>query len=140
MDTVNNQPVSRKSTAKQAKHRLTSGYWNDIRQKRNEYFNKIDYIDREKLQKTYSHRIERQLRGESTKDPDAVLYKKVCKLQSQDTFVLNPISQLINHDEYDKLGDTEKQLYLMRLTKKYNELLQRYNEEQKDNLVRYQLN
>ena len=96
---VNNQHVSIKSTAKQAKHRLTSGYWNDIRQKRDEYFDKVDYIDREKLQKAYSHRIERRLICESTKDPDAVLYKKVCKLQSQDTFVLNPISHLINQDE-----------------------------------------
>ena len=43
-------------------------------------------------------------------------------------------------DEYDKLGETDKQLYLMKLTKKYNELLHRYNKEQKENMVRYQLN
>ena len=132
-----NKTVSIKSTAKQAKHRLISGYWNDIRQKREDYFNKINYIDREKLQKTYSNRIERKLKEENSADPDALLYKKVCKLQAQDTFVLNPISQLINHDEYDKLTDSEKQIYLMRLTKKYNQLLERYNEEQKESMLNY---
>lgn len=126
-----------KASAKQAKQRLISGYWNDIRQKRTEYFEKIDYEDREKLQKTYANRIERKLKEQNVQDPDAVLYKKVCKLQAQDTFVLNPISQLINHEEYDRLSDCEKQLYLMRLTKKYNELLDRYNEEQKDNYLSY---
>ena len=127
--------VSIKSTAKQAKHRLVSGYWNDIRQKRSEYFDKVDDVNKEKLQKTYTNRIERKLKQESTKDPDALLYRKVCRLQAQNTFVLNPISQLINHDEYDKLSDQEKQVYLMRLTRKYNELLKRYNEEQHDNLL-----
>lgn len=127
--------VSIKTSAKQAKQRLISGYWNDIRQKRTEYFDKIDYIDREKVQRSYTNRLERQLKNQTTADPDAVFYKKVCKLQAQDTFVLNPISQLINHEEYDKLADNEKQIYLMRLTKKYNELLDRYNDEQKhDNL------
>jgi len=121
--------VSIKSTAKQAKQRLISGYWDDIRQKRTEYFDKVDYIDREKLQRSYTNRLERQLKAQNTIDPDALLYKKVCKLQAQDTFVLNPIRQLINHDEYDKLSDIEKQRYLMHLTKKYNELLDRYNEE-----------
>ena len=130
-----NNVISIKSTAKQAKHRLTSGYWNDIRQKRTEYFNKIDFIDREKVQKTYANRIERKIKEDLSADPDALLYKKVCRLQAQNTFVLNPISQLINHDEYDKLSDQEKQIYLMRLTKKYNELLKRYNDEQHDNLL-----
>ena len=135
MDVSQNNIVSIKSTAKQAKHRLISGYWNDIRQKRNEYFDKVSVFDREKLQKNYANRIERKLKQELCKDPDALLYKKVCKLQSQDTFVLNPISQLINHDEYDKLSDNEKQVYLMRLTKKYNELLKRYNEEQQESVL-----
>lgn len=132
-----NRQVSIKSTAKQAKQRLVSGYWNDIRQKRNEYFDKIDYFDKEKLQRSYTNRLERQIKNQTSADPDAVLYKKVCKLQAQDTFVLNPISQLINHEEYDKLPDSEKQIYLMRLTKKYNELLDRYNDEQKQDDLSY---
>lgn len=134
---IMNRQVSIKSTAKQAKQRLVSGYWNDIRQKRNEYFDKIDYFDKEKLQRSYTNRLERQIKNQTSADPDAVLYKKVCKLQAQDTFVLNPISQLINHEEYDKLPDSEKQIYLMRLTKKYNELLDRYNDEQKQDDLSY---
>lgn len=135
MSACDDKVISIKSTAKQAKKRLISGYWNDIRQKREEYFNKVDCFDKEKLQRCYANRLERKIKQESVADPDALLYKKVCKLQAQDTFVLNPISQLINHDEYDKLGDVEKQTYLMRLTKKYNELLKRYNDEHQEKLV-----
>ena len=126
---VNNNSISIKDYAKMAKKRLTSGYWTVIREKRTQFISNSDSTNIDKMQQAYTRRLERNLASEMSCDDDSILYKKVCKMQEQDTFVLNPISRLIDHSVYDKLSDNDKQLYILKLSNKYNELLERYNIE-----------
>ena len=126
---VNNNSISIKDYAKMAKKRLTSGYWTIIREKRTQFISNSDSTNIDKMQEAYTRRLERSLANEISNDDDTILYKKVCKMQELDNFVLNPISRLIDHNVYDKLSDNDKQLYILKLSNKYNELLERYNTE-----------
>jgi len=126
---LNNNSISIKDYAKMAKKRLTSGYWTVIREKRTQFISNSDSTNIDKMQEAYTRRLERSLANEISNDDDTILYKKVCKMQEQDNFVLNPISRLIDHNVYDKLNDNDKQLYILKLSNKYNELLERYNME-----------
>ncbi len=126
---VQDASFSIKASAKLAKKRLVSGYWNDIRQEREKFISHTSGKDIQKMNEAYARKIKRDLTELNAPDEDAVLYKKVCRLLNQDTFVLNPISRLIDHSVYDKLSDSEKQLYLLKLSTKYNELQNRYYNE-----------
>ena len=126
---LNNTNNSIKASAKLAKKRLVTGYWNNIRQERDDYICKNKGNDIKKMQQAYTRKLERDLQDENNPDNDALLYKKVCKLLTQENFVLNPISQLIDHNEYDKLSDSAKQVYLLKLSAKYNELQNKFYEE-----------
>jgi len=57
------------------------------------------------------------------------LWQKVCEIMEADCCVPNPISRLIDHNKFDALDECSKQIYVLRLAQKYNELCQKYNDE-----------
>jgi len=123
---------SLKDYAKQAKKRLASGYWENIRQDRakflEEHFSSGSNISQ--LKHMYQKKVERDLFSDSQpSSEDEKLYKKVSQLLSENEYVLNPITQLIDHSEYDKLDEREKQSYIFKLTDKYNELKEKFENE-----------
>ncbi len=134
MSTKNELPTH-KALAKQAKKRLGSGYWQQMKQERNLYFeqNNAQPCNIVSLNETFKRRIEREIRQQTEEDPDAILYKKVCKLLSENEYVLNPIAQLVDHEVYDKLDDSAKQNYMFRLADKYRKLKERYEKEKCNN-------
>ncbi len=121
--------VSIKTYAKKAKERLTSGYWDKIRKERDEYIRNNSNENVQDILDLYSRRLMREIYSSDTNTYDAELYKKVCKLLSNNEFTLNPIGQLIDHSEYDSLDYTAKQNYILKLTDKYNEMRERYERE-----------
>lgn len=125
---MNNQ-VSIKSFAKKAKHRLISGFWDKIREEREEYIKNNSNENEQKIRELYAKRLMRDIYSDANNDKDTELYRKVCKLLSQNTFTLNPISQLIDHEEYDNLDISARQNYIIKLTDKYNEMRERYERE-----------
>ena len=126
-----NKDNTLKSYAKLAKKRMASGYWDKVRNEINTYIKNNQTESPEKIKEMYSKRLMRELYFTDNYDKDAELYKKVCKLLNQNDYVLNPISQLIDHKEYDLLDASGKQTYIIKLTDKYNELRQRYEKEHK---------
>ena len=50
---------------------------------------------------------------------DDPLYNKVKKILTKDTDTLNPIAQIIDHDIYDNLDETQKEKYICKLSKRY---------------------
>ena len=118
--------VSIKSYAKKAKHRLGSGFWNEIRVERNALLSENE--NAEHIKDMYSKRLMHSLYLVEN-DEDAKLYKKVCKILSSDEFLSNPIGQLIDHQKYDKLDSENKQMYIIKLTDKYNEMKKRFEHE-----------
>ena len=122
-----------KEYAKRAKERLIGGYWDRVKEEKIEYlekyYHKGDNINQ--FNYMFQKKIEDEVYSEHKNESEDKLYKKVKKLLSENEFVLNPIMQLIDHDEYDNLSDEAKKNYIYTLTDRYNELKEKYEKEQK---------
>lgn len=132
------EQISLKEYAKQARKRLMNGYWEGVRDDRQRFleahYHRGDNLSQ--LKKMFRKKVENELFGsDNENNADDELYKKVAKLLTENEYVLNPIMQLIDHDEYDKLDEHAKQNYIFELTDKYNELKTRFEKEQKNSLV-----
>lgn len=125
-----------KILAKQAKKRLVSGYWKQVKKER-EIFMTEAYLkgNVSSLSEIYKRKIERDVKKQNCIDPDAKLYAKVVKLLSQNEYVLNPIARLIDHSVYDKLDLNAKQAYITKLADKYNVLKDRYYAENENKIA-----
>lgn len=127
-----------KILAKQAKRRLTNGYWKQVKKERELFVEQnIDEncFNISCLKQIYKRKIERDLKIQNSVDPDAKLYAKVVKLLSQNEYVLNPIARLIDHGVYDKLDLNAKQVYITKLTDKYNTLKDRFYSENQNKIA-----
>ncbi len=137
---LNNEKLpTHKLLAKQAKKRLVSGYWQQVQKERKLFIEEESIKNKNcnisSLNEIYKRKIEREIQKINEKDPDEKLYAKVCKLLSQNEFVLNPIAQLIDHSVYDELDLHAKQIYISKLTDKYNTLKERYNNEVRNKIA-----
>ena len=121
--------VSIKAYAKRAKRRMTSGYWDKVRKEREEYIQNNPAEDAHKIIELYARRLMREIYFSLSSDKDEEMYRKVCNILDKDGYVCNPISQLIDHGEYDNLDFAGRQTYLIKLTDKYKELRERYERE-----------
>ncbi len=116
-----------KDYAKLAKKRLASGYWDKIRKERAEYINNSNE-DVDKINEIYTKRLMREIYS-TNQNSDEDLYQRVCHMLDSDACVLNPITQLIDHAEYDHLDFASQQAYLIKLADKYKEMRERYDRE-----------
>ncbi len=121
--------VSIKMYAKRAKHRMTSGYWDKVRRERDEYIQNNPAEDAHKIIELYARRLMREIYADESDNKDNEIYLKVVKLLQSNTFTSNPIGQLIDHNEYDRLDRQGQQNYIIKLTDKYNEMRERYERE-----------
>lgn len=127
MQSKKQKTLNLKDYAKLAKKRLASGYWNKIRQERADYINNSNE-DVDKINEIYTKRLMREIYAAS-QNSDEELYSKVCHILDKDSCVINPITQLIDHAEYDKLDFPSQQAYLIKLADKYKEMRERYDRE-----------
>ena len=131
---MDNKVSSIKDYAKKAKKRMVSGYWDKVRQDREEYIKNNKNESPQKIRELYSKRLMREIYLCNNMDKDDELYKKVCKLLSKEGNITNPISYLIDHSEYDHLDKDARQIYLLKLTDKYNSLRERYEKERESKI------
>jgi len=124
-----NKAKGMKDYAKLAKKRMASGFWDKIRQERAEYICNTNE-DADKINQIYTKRLMREIYATASEN-DEELYHKICNILDKDAFVLNPITQLIDHSEYDRLDFEEQQAYLIKLADKYQVLRERYDREKK---------
>ncbi len=129
--------LSMKDYAKRAKRRMASGFWDKIRQERDEYIKNNSQENPQKIKEYYSKRLMREIYFSASQDEDEELYHKVCKLLNKNDYILNPISYLIDHKEYDKLDFYAQQAYLIKLADKYNRLRERYEREKEDKICNF---
>ena len=54
------------------------------------------------------------------------LYEKVCKLMEREDVVINPIKELVDYKQYNKLSLEAKQKYIFDLSEKYKVMKERY--------------
>ncbi|MBO4573272.1 MAG: hypothetical protein J5762_05895 [Clostridia bacterium] len=118
-----------KSVAKEAKRRLKSGFWEKYGSEvhRSSEAAKSEGVPESRVIDYYQNKSEvpaKKLKSESEK-----FYEKVKKILDEKGQVGNIISLLIDHAEYDELPYERKQKYILELSGKYLEALERYRAE-----------
>lgn len=88
--------------------------------------------------KTYSEaclsaRLQYAIISSQKKIQDDPLYNKVKRMLTKNLDVINPLSQIIEHDIYDSLNQSQKEKYMLKLSKRYidikNQVLKDIEEE-----------
>ena len=123
-----------KKRAMLAKQRLKMGYWQNLLKERDDLIMlggntvyakaKADEAKRKKFERDNLISLD----SEEAKE-DEILYKKVCKMLDNNEDVTNPIGVLIDEDLYNGMDSMAKQKYVLRLSKKYREMRERYYTE-----------
>ena len=85
-----------------------------------------------------SARIQYAIIASQKKIQDDPLYNKIKRMLIKDVDVINPLAQIIEHDVYDNLSDTQKEKYMYKLSKRYidikEQVLKEISEESSSSL------
>lgn len=123
-----------KKRALLAKQRLKMGYWQQLMQEREQMLKKVGKTDYNKkliseVQRAEINRDANIIINNPLVNRDEMLYKKVKKILDENEYVSNPIGQLIDKKEFEMLDESGQQRYILELSKKYQELRERYYKE-----------
>ncbi|MBO7377861.1 MAG: hypothetical protein J6U35_03190 [Clostridia bacterium] len=123
------KPSSYKEMAKEAKQRMKSGYWKDFDRELNE---KVDAasLDGTNPSKVADYYVNKTIGAVNGKHPlSDEFYLKVCRFLDEYGEAGDAIGRLIDHEVYDGLNYEQKQRYVLELSGKYLEALERYRKE-----------
>ena len=119
-----------KDYAKEAKARMKSGFWQDVKEQRQrdvqlaaEQGKNTDVVFKE-----YREILTRKIFENETEE-DEILYQKVCELLSQNKVITNPIGLLADKQKMSEMSEQGKQHYVFELSKKFKEMKERYYKE-----------
>ncbi len=123
-----------KKRAMLAKQRLKLGYWEQLREEREQLLSAAGETDSahrrvSELQRAKLTRDMNSVVNVDAADRDEQMYKRVCEILDSEEDVLNPIGRLMDKARYDKLDDGGRQRYILELSKKFIELKERYYQE-----------
>lgn len=123
-----------KKRALLAKQRLKMGYWQkmcDERQRTLEQMGNTGESVRlvHDMQSEQVRRDEHKALGYDAAAEEEAFYGKVCAILERDENTLNPIGQLIDKNEFERLDADNKQRYILKLSQKFREMRDRYYRE-----------
>ena len=118
-----------KKYAKQAKQRLRNNFWNEVILEREE-FKQME----ETGANTQSLRIkQRQELKEKIYnvnfESDEEFYNRVKEILTKENVVTNPIAVLTDKKALQQMTDQQKQAYLLKLSNRYQQAVERFNKE-----------
>ncbi len=122
-----------KKRAMLAKQRMKMGYWEQMLRDREKMIGEVGSTCEAKkfvsdLQRDKYNREFNVTVCKTTQDEK--LYEKVRNILESEEIVINPISRLIDSEEYDNMDNEAKQRYILELSSKFRELKERYYREQ----------
>jgi len=123
-----------KKRALLAKQRMKMGYWQQMMSEKENMLNnagkskEAQYIISE-VQRAKFARDNNIIINKESASKDEELYIKVCRILESDEVTTNPIGQLVDQKEYEKLDESGRQRYILCLSQKYRELKDRYYKE-----------
>ncbi|MBQ7164024.1 MAG: hypothetical protein IJR61_01690 [Clostridia bacterium] len=128
MSAKNTQLNSFKGLAKDAKRRMKTGYWRDFDE---DIKKKVEaaYQDGGNPSKAKEYYVNKTLSEMNGKLKDDEFYRKVCKLINEYGEAGDAIGRLIDHSVFDNLSYDRKQRYILELSNKYLDALDRYRKE-----------
>lgn len=120
-----------KSLAKEAKRRMKSGFWEENRDKIGTIKQqaKTQGIESSKIVQYYQTNVIREIKPKN--DDNEKFYRKVKSILDSVGEVSDIIRRLIDPEAYNSLPYERKQKYVMELSRKYREALERYKREKK---------
>lgn len=119
-----------KKRALLAKERLKMGYWQRLLEEKRNASGDTLYESICLLQEKV-RRDEQKLLCADKATEEERFYDKVCAILEQDENTLDPIGQLIDRDEYERLGADNRQRYILQLSQKFREMRERYYREKR---------
>jgi len=130
-----NKCLELKKKARYAKKRLSSGYWDIVKQRKEIALTSAEEVLDKAAIGAYCRRNygaeERQAHLVADMIEDERLYKKVCAFLASDTVVSNPIGLLLDKDKLGTLDEAGKTRYVLQMSNKYRDLCERFYNEKK---------
>ena len=119
-----------KKRAMLAKQRLKMGYWQKMYDEKQRALDKVgDVRQVNELTQEKVRRDELRAMNARGADEEELFYCKVCAILEKDENTTNPIGQLIDKSEFDRLDDNNRQRYILTLAQKFREMRERYYRE-----------
>ena len=124
-----------KKRALLAKQRMRMGYWQSVQEKREKKLAELGVDNSETIelvrdmQKAQIRREGNLALGSNQEIQDEALYEKVCALLSSTAVITNPLATLIDKELYDSMDESNKQRYILQLSKKFCTMKARYYSE-----------
>ena len=123
-----------KKRATLPKQRLKMGYWQSLTEEKARVVGEMGATPAsiqlvKDLQQAKVQRDEKRVLNSGQAQKDEQFYDRVCQLLERDENVTNPIGQLVDKEEYDRLDAENRQRYILELSKKFREMRERYYRE-----------
>jgi hypothetical protein len=121
--------------ATEAKKRLKCGYWTDILSSRRTELEeaKANGMATEGIYSYYRNKVMSDFYRDSLPVSDEdVMYSKVCKILDSEESVTNVIGYLMDKDYYNSADSDERARYVLRLSKLYVRMKERYMLEKRN--------
>ena len=123
-----------KKRALLAKQRLKMGYWHQMEKEKAKALNELGENNGnvrvvQELAQEKVRRDEHKALCADKADEEELFYCKVCSILEQDENSINPIGQLIDRKEFERLDEGNRQRYILRLSQKFREMRERYYRE-----------
>ena len=119
-----------KQYCKEAKIRLKSGFWQNYQKDLNEGIERAEKagISTSKVKEYYAERVTENIKNRTLEKEE--FYQKVKKLLLEEGELPNAIGRLTDTEYYNTLNYEEKQRYILSLSEKYLQAVERFRKEQ----------
>lgn len=118
-----------KKFAKQAKERMRNGFWQQAKEQieQEKQVAATQGLDSVKVAQARHDMIAKQIYNNEQYLQEQEFYQKVVAIAESKQVIINPLNQLADHKAMATMTAEQRQAYMMRLSVKYQEALQRYN-------------
>ncbi len=119
-----------KHYAKQAKQRLKNDFWDKVKEERDFYqiLAKKDIVAAEGLLVKQKQQLKEKIYNTNF-ESDEEFYLKVKQLLSANDVIVNPIGMLADKSILTNMTESQKQAYLLKLSRRYQQAVEKFNSE-----------
>lgn len=116
--------------AKQAKQRLKNNFWSDVIDERNQAKQMRDVVEAQSFLVRQKQELKERIYNADF-ESDEEFYRRVKQILSGEEVVTNPLSVLIDHDAVATMSESQKQAYLLKLSNRFQQAVERYAQEKR---------
>lgn len=117
-----------KRYAKQAKERMRSGFWEQAKEQleKEKQVAVTQGLDSVKVAQAHHDLLAKQIYNHDEYIAEQEFYQKVVEIAESKQLIINPLQQLADHKAMEGMTAEQRQAYMMRLSVKYQEALEKY--------------